>query len=85
MYNTTEVMSVSHGTTMADIGIQTDRYGKLTFDEDKFATALKADPDALATLSRREFRAGLYEVIKYGLIADHGVLEPTGLRIVEQA
>jgi flagellar hook-associated protein 2 len=37
------------GTTMADIGIQTDRYGKLTFDEDKFATALKADPDALAT------------------------------------
>lgn len=33
------------------------------------------DPDLLATLSRREFRAGLYEVIKYGLIADHAVLD----------
>ncbi len=32
------------------------------------------DPDALATLSRREFRAGLYEVIKYGVIADEGLL-----------
>jgi 3-dehydroquinate synthase len=32
------------------------------------------DPDALATLSRREFRAGLYEVVKYGVIADEGLL-----------
>ena len=32
------------------------------------------DPDTLATLSRREFRAGLYEVIKYGVIADEGLL-----------
>jgi len=29
--------------------------------------AVIADPDALATLPRREFRAGLYEVIKYGV------------------
>jgi 3-dehydroquinate synthase len=29
-----------------------------------------ADPDTLATLPHREFRAGLYEVIKYGVIAD---------------
>lgn len=33
------------------------------------------DPEALATLSRREFRAGLYEVVKYGLIADVAVLD----------
>ncbi len=32
------------------------------------------DPDALVTLSRREFRAGLYEVIKYGVIADETLL-----------
>jgi 3-dehydroquinate synthase len=29
-----------------------------------------ADPDALATLPRREFCSGLYEVIKYGVISD---------------
>ena len=29
-----------------------------------------SDPTLLATLPRREFRAGLYEVIKYGVIAD---------------
>ncbi|MGE5813996.1 MAG: 3-dehydroquinate synthase [Acidobacteriota bacterium] len=28
------------------------------------------DPAVLATLARREFRAGLYEVVKYGVIAD---------------
>jgi len=34
-----------------------------------------ADPTVLATLSRREFRAGLYEVIKYGVIAEPAVFE----------
>lgn len=29
-----------------------------------------ADPDVLSTLAHREYRAGLYEVIKYGVIAD---------------
>lgn len=33
------------------------------------------DPEALVTLSRREFRAGLYEVIKYGLIAQPSLLD----------
>jgi len=33
------------------------------------------DPDTLVTLSRREFRAGLYEVIKYGLIAEPALLD----------
>ena len=32
--------------------------------------AVVADPLLLRTLPRREFRAGLYEVIKYGVIAD---------------
>lgn len=32
--------------------------------------AVAVDPAVLATLPRREFRAGLYEVVKYGVIAD---------------
>src|SRR5215212_4077580 len=34
-----------------------------------------ADPIVLETLPRREFRAGLYEVIKYGVIADPSLLD----------
>jgi 3-dehydroquinate synthase len=30
--------------------------------------AVLADPDVLATLSDREYRAGLYEVVKYGIV-----------------
>ncbi len=33
------------------------------------------DPDVLATLSRRERRAGLYEVVKYGVIASAELFE----------
>jgi 3-dehydroquinate synthase len=34
-----------------------------------------ADPNVLATLPRREFRAGLYEVVKYGIIASPALFE----------
>jgi 3-dehydroquinate synthase len=37
--------------------------------------AVLVDPELLVTLSRREFRSGLYEVIKYGLIADRRLLD----------
>ena len=33
------------------------------------------DPDVLRTLPRREFRAGLYEVVKYGVIASRQLFE----------
>ena len=33
------------------------------------------DPDVLTTLARREFRSGLYEVIKYGVIASPSVFD----------
>jgi 3-dehydroquinate synthase len=33
------------------------------------------DPSLLKTLPRREFRAGLYEVIKYGVIASRGLFD----------
>jgi 3-dehydroquinate synthase len=34
-----------------------------------------SDTDVLSTLPRREFRSGLYEVIKYGVIANEPLLE----------
>lgn len=34
-----------------------------------------ADPATLGTLAHREFRSGLYEVIKYGVIADRPLFE----------
>ncbi len=40
------------------------------------APALVAiDPELLATLPRREFRAGLYEVVKYGMIASRTLFD----------
>jgi 3-dehydroquinate synthase len=40
--------------------------------------AVIIDPELLATLPRREFRAGLYEVVKYGVIASRPLFERTG-------
>ena len=37
--------------------------------------SVASDPALLATLPRREFRAGLYEVVKYGVIADAKLFE----------
>ncbi|MDX6301860.1 MAG: flagellar hook-associated protein 2 [Nocardioidaceae bacterium] len=37
------------GTSLADVGIQTDRDGKITFDTTKFATAYAADPGKVST------------------------------------
>ena len=34
-----------------------------------------ADPDVLATLPPRQFRSGLYEVIKYGILGDRRLFE----------
>jgi 3-dehydroquinate synthase len=38
-----------------------------------------ADPDVLGTLPHRQYRAGLYEIIKYGVVAD-----PVLFRYIEQ-
>ncbi|MCY4026892.1 MAG: 3-dehydroquinate synthase [Acidobacteria bacterium] len=40
--------------------------------------AVFADPEVLGTLPRREFRAGLYEIVKYGMIADRSLFERVG-------
>lgn len=40
--------------------------------------AVIADPALLATLPRREFRAGLYEVVKYGVIASRPLFDRVG-------
>lgn len=38
-------------------------------------SAVIVDPEVLASLPRREFRAGLYEVVKYGVIASRPLFE----------
>jgi 3-dehydroquinate synthase len=43
--------------------------------------AVIADPLALRTLPRREFRAGLYEVVKYGVIASPTLFERVRQRL----
>ncbi len=40
--------------------------------------AVIADPQLLDTLPRRELRAGLYEVVKYGVIADRPLFDRLG-------
>ena len=42
-----DAINPGDGTTLADIGIQTDRYGKLVFNEEKFAEAYAADAAAV--------------------------------------
>jgi 3-dehydroquinate synthase len=39
--------------------------------------AVVIDPELLGTLPRREFRAGLYEVVKYGVISSRPLFERT--------
>src|SRR4029078_2651637 len=43
--------------------------------------AVVVDPALLATLPRREFRAGLYEVVKYGVIASRKLFERTAAEL----
>lgn len=43
-----DAMYPADGTSMAKYGIQVDRYGKLTFDPDKFTASYKEDPIATA-------------------------------------
>jgi 3-dehydroquinate synthase len=46
--------------------------------------AVVIDPELLATLPRREFRAGLYEIVKYGVIASRPLFDRvfTGLSAI---
>ena len=43
--------------------------------------AVAADPLLLATLPRREFRAGLYEVVKYGVIASRTLFDRVNMEL----
>ena len=45
--------------------------------------AVIVDPALLDTLPRREFRAGLYEVVKYGMIASRDLFERVGRHLTD--
>jgi 3-dehydroquinate synthase len=55
-------------------GINT-RHGKNLVGAFHQPSLVLADTDSLDTLSKREFRAGYAEVVKYGLISDRGFFE----------
>ncbi|MFA7323873.1 MAG: flagellar filament capping protein FliD [Candidatus Nanopelagicales bacterium] len=46
---TSAIFDVTPGTTLATVGIQLDRNGKVTFDAAKFQSALTSDPDGTAS------------------------------------
>jgi len=75
------VTRAADGTSLADVGIQTDRYGKITFDTTKFATAYATDPakvsaklGAPATATSPGFAARLNAVATAASDATRGVL-----------
>jgi len=44
-------------------------------------SAVVVDPELLSSLPRREFRAGLYEVVKYGVIASRPLFDRIGAHL----
>lgn len=55
-------------------GVNLDGYKNMvgTFNQPQFVIC---DPSLLSTLSEREFRAGMAEIVKAGIIADHSLFE----------
>ena len=45
--------------------------------------AVVVDPELLSSLPRREFRAGLYEVVKYGVIASRPLFDQLGGQLTQ--
>jgi flagellar hook-associated protein 2 len=66
----------SDGTSMASVGLQTDRYGKLVLDEAKFAAAYAEDPAAVAA----KFTSGTVDgfAARLAKAADAGSNQYTG-------
>lgn len=52
------------GTSLAGVGVQLDRYGKLTFDAEKFQAAYDADPSAVAAKLGTGFATRVQSVAK---------------------
>lgn len=71
----TTLLSMVDSSVGAKVGVDVPQ-GKNLIGAFKQPDAVLIDPDVLESLPPQEWRAGMAEVIKHGLLADEGLLDP---------
>jgi 3-dehydroquinate synthase len=75
----TSLLAMVDSSVGAKVGVDLPQ-GKNLVGAFKQPSAVLIDPDVLSTLPEREYRCGLAEIIKHGLIADPGLLDDVAAR-----
>lgn len=71
----TSLLSMVDSSVGGKVGVDLPQ-GKNLVGAFKQPDSVLIDPDVLATLPEREWRCGMGEIIKHGLLADEGLLDP---------
>lgn len=74
-----DTVRTADGSSLASVGIQLDKYGKLTFDGDKFAAAYAADPAGTAAKFTATGAAGSGFATRVDKVADLASNSTTGV------